>query len=241
MSSSVICITGIDTDIGKTIVTGLLGRFLLKRGEKVISQKVVQTGCSGLSEDIITHRRIMGQDLLPEDRDGLTCPYVFPVPCSPHLAASLAGAAIDCQKIDRATRILQKSYDCILLEGVGGLFVPLNKSTTLIDYLLEKDYPLVLVSSSRLGSINHTLSALKIIQQNGLSLLGIVYNCYPETDKRIEEDTRNLFIQKLNQYGFPECLIDCYFLGDYETGKRVISFSCLIEQLKKVHPVNEYP
>lgn len=225
MPSPVVCITGIDTGIGKTVVTGLLGRFLLDRGEKVITQKIVQTGCSGLSEDIVEHRRIMGLDLLLEDKQGLTCPYVFPTPCSPHLAASLAGDEIDCRRIDEATGVLQKNYDKILLEGVGGLFVPLNESTTLVDYLQEKQYPMILVSSSRLGSINHTFSALEIIKKRDLSLLGIVYNCYADTDKRIEEDSRNLFVRALNQYGFPECLIDCYFLDEYLQGKRELDFS----------------
>ena len=65
-------VTGIDTDAGKSIVTGVLARALSARGERVITQKFIQTGCDGLSEDIETHRRIMGIGLLPEDEDGTT-------------------------------------------------------------------------------------------------------------------------------------------------------------------------
>ena len=72
-------VTGIDTDAGKSIVTGVLARALSARGERVITQKFIQTGCDGLSEDIETHRRIMGIGLLPEDEDGTTCPIVFTV------------------------------------------------------------------------------------------------------------------------------------------------------------------
>lgn len=220
MSTPVVCIIGIDTDIGKSIVTGLLGRYLHVQGKNVITQKIVQTGCSSISKDILEHRRIMGIDLAPEDKDGTTCPYVFSEPCSPHLSASLAGDEIDCQRIDEATKVLQKRYDHILLEGVGGLLVPLNRSTTLIDYLQERNYPLVLVSSSRLGSINHTLLSLEILKRKGLSLRCIVYNCHPAVDQRIEEDSRRIFLQSMEKYGFPPVLVDCYCLEDYLAGKR---------------------
>ena len=88
--AKVYCVTGIDTDIGKTIATGLLARSFRNHGIKAITQKIVQTGCVGLSEDIIRHRQLMEIEPVPADHRGLTCPYVFPVPCSPHLAAELA-------------------------------------------------------------------------------------------------------------------------------------------------------
>ncbi|MCK5071639.1 MAG: dethiobiotin synthase, partial [Desulfocapsa sp.] len=91
----VICISGIDTDIGKTIATGLLAKALLSQGYSVITQKVAQTGCTGISEDILKHRELMDTGLYPEDTNGLTCPYVFSKPCSPHLAAELSQTQID--------------------------------------------------------------------------------------------------------------------------------------------------
>ncbi len=225
MQSSVICITGIDTGIGKTVVTGLLGRYLLGMGEKVITQKIAQTGCTDLSEDIIEHRRIMAMEPQPVDQDGLTCPYVFPKPCSPHLAASLVGDEIDPERIKQATNTLKETYDRVLLEGVGGLMVPLTREKTLLDYLVEQNLPVLLVSSSRLGSINHTFSALELIRQKGLTLLGIVYNCYPSEDKEIEDDSRSLFLDKMRRDGFPCVLVDCHHLKDYEDGGRSIDFS----------------
>ena len=98
-TGKVFCITGIDTDIGKSVVTGLLGRYLLGRGVNAITQKVCQTGCKGISEDILLHRKIMGMALTDEDRQGLTCPYVFSEPCSPHLAGSLENTVIEPQRI----------------------------------------------------------------------------------------------------------------------------------------------
>ena len=107
-------VTGIDTDAGKSIVTGVLARALSARGERVITQKFIQTGCDGLSEDIETHRRIMGIGLLPEDEDGTTCPIVFTYPASPHLAAAIDGRDIDLTLIGRSTEKLLQKYDTLL-------------------------------------------------------------------------------------------------------------------------------
>ena len=90
-----IAITGIDTGVGKTLITGLFARHLRAAGHSVITQKLVQTGCAGMSEDILLHRRLMGIDLTDADRQGITCPYVFALPASPHLAASAEGRVID--------------------------------------------------------------------------------------------------------------------------------------------------
>ena len=184
----VIAVSGIDTDIGKTVATGLLGRYLRQRGKRVITQKIAQTGCLSVSEDIIRHRQLMGMDLQEVDKSGLTCPYIFPEPCSPHLAASLAGKKIDGGVITAATTELRQGYDYVLMEGVGGLLVPMGDDWTLLDYLQETGYPLVLVSSPRLGSINHTLAALELAKGRGLRVQGILYNRFKEDNPTIASD-----------------------------------------------------
>ncbi len=220
----VICITGIDTDIGKTIITGLIAKYLLDDGISVITQKISQTGCSGISEDIQKHRDIMGIELQRVDLEGITCPYIFKEPCSPHLAASLEGKEIDCEKIDRSTTILQDNYDCVLLEGVGGLSVPLNSETTLLDYLERKAYPILLVSSPRLGSINHTLSALELAKKRNLDVLGILYNRYDDENKLITQDSKKIFSQYLNRYGFADRVINVYDLKSYRENTTPLNF-----------------
>lgn len=207
-SAKIICITGIDTDIGKSIVTGALARFLSQSGKTVITQKICQTGCEKVSEDIVTHRRIMGIDMQEVDESGLTCPYIFPEPCSPHLAARLAASRIDCDRITSATAALAEQYQYVLVEGVGGLLVPLVGTFTLLDYLEQQGYPQILVSHSRLGSINHTLSALEILKGRGVDLLGLVYNRFRETNALIAEDSAAVFRGGLKQYGFASKLID---------------------------------
>ncbi len=221
----VICISGIDTDIGKTVATGLMARALLSQGHSVITQKVVQTGCSGIADDLIHHRKIMGIALLPEDLNGLTCPYVFKKPCSPHLAAELAQETINPEKITRATKSLSASYDYVLLEGAGGLLVPLTREITFIDYLQQQGYPLILVSSPRLGSINHTLSALELAQGRGIEVKGIIYNNYADCDDEIRRDSRKVFTSYLQKYGFSSNLVDLESEDTYfKQGKQ---FDCL--------------
>ena len=206
----IIMISGIDTGIGKTVVTGLLARWLKDAGRRVITMKMVQTGCANLSEDIVEHRTLAGLPLQEEDAVGLTCPYVFPVPCSPHLAARLDGRRIEPRAIVEHTRQLAEHYEYVLAEGAGGLFVPLNEEALLIDLPAEQQWPVVLVTSPRLGSINHTLAALEAIEHRNIRLQGLIYNLAdaPNTDPRIVDDSRRLFARRLRDMGYAERLCD---------------------------------
>ena len=228
---SVIAVTGIDTGIGKTVATGLLGRYLLGLGKRVITQKPVQTGCAGLAEDILVHRRLMGQELQPEDEQGLTCSYVFAKPCSPHLAASVAGTRIDPAVIRQATRALAARYDLVLLEGAGGLHVPLTEELTYLDYLEQEACPLIVVSSPRLGSINHTLSVLELARNRGLSVLGVVYNRFQEQDREISADSARLFSLYLRRFGHHDCVIDLFAVEEYDRRQKTLDFSPLFQDV----------
>ncbi len=227
------CISGIDTDIGKTIATGLLARASQEKGIRTITQKIVQTGCTGISEDIIRHRQIMGIEPQPVDASGLTCPYVFPVPCSPHLAAKLANLTIDCDVLRRATAELLEQFEMVFLEGAGGLFVPLNDQETFIDYLAAEQYPLILVSSSRLGSINHTLSALELARARNIEVAAILYNRFAVTDPRIEQDSKEVFVRYMHKNGFTGPVIDLYALKDYQNGSKTLDFSQIYSKEKR--------
>ncbi|MBN1278520.1 MAG: ATP-dependent dethiobiotin synthetase BioD [Chlorobiaceae bacterium] len=202
MKGSVIAVSGIDTGTGKTVATGLLGRAMLDCGVQVITQKLVQTGCAGrVAEDIFEHRRIMGIGLMAEDLDGLTSPYVFPYPASPHLAAKLGKQIIDLAALRRATFRLQQSYGTVLLEGAGGLLVPLDGDQLLADYIRDAGYPLLLVTSSRLGSINHTLLSIEACLTRGISIKGILFNRFREVDRLIGDDSLDMIRHFLKRYG----------------------------------------
>lgn len=146
----------------------------------------------------------MGTGLLPEDKEGLTMPEIFTYPCSPHLAAEIDKRAIDFNKIERATEALSEKYDAVLLEGAGGLMVPLTRDLLTIDYIAQKNYPLIFVTSGRLGSINHTLLSLEAIRKRGIRLHTLMYNLYPVSDDElIRRDTED-YIRTLLAKEYPD-------------------------------------
>jgi dethiobiotin synthetase len=200
MQGKTIFISGIDTDVGKTLITGTLAKKCMENNINAITQKITQTGVEGIAEDILTHRRIMGVDLYEYDKSGITCPYVFKTPASPHLAAKLEDENIDTKKIKRATELLERKFELVFLEGAGGLHVPLNDSVNIIDYIQDNNYPLILVSTSKLGSINHTLLSLEIIKQRNVNLLGMVYNEYPGDNKEIQKDSILIFRRFMKEW-----------------------------------------
>ena len=191
------------TDAGKSYCTAWYARELMQRGLRVITQKFIQTGNTGHSEDIDLHRRLTGTGYLPEDKEGLTMPEIFSYPCSPHLAARIDKRPIDFGKIERATRELSHRYDTVLVEGAGGLMVPLTEDFLTIDYIAEKQYPLIFVTSGKLGSINHTLLSFEAIKNRDIALDTVLYNLYPTVeDKTIQEDTMKYIKQYLSKH-FP--------------------------------------
>jgi len=206
---SVYFITGIDTDIGKSYTTGLAARFLRRRGVTTITQKITQTGVSGMiADDILLHRRLMGIDLLPKDLDGTTCPYRFRFPASPHLAAKLEDAQIDPKMITDCTVRLLETFNIVLLEGAGGLNVPIHRNYLIVDYVQEHRYPMIVVTSGRLGGINHTLLTLEVATSRNIPVVGLVFNHYPLSDPVIRGDAMDIFRRKIAETGYPGALVE---------------------------------
>lgn len=183
-------ITGTDTGVGKTVVAGLAGRFLLDKGYSVITQKWVQTGSSGFPDDISAHLRLMKKTkksikaYLPS-----VCPYTFKVPSSPHLASRAQKRKIDIKRIKNSFRFLKNRFDFVIVEGTGGSLVPLNGNKLVIDIARELSLPVLLVASNRLGAINHTLLTVEAIKRRNMKLAGIIFNnSEGKHDKAVLED-----------------------------------------------------
>lgn len=195
-------ISGIDTDAGKSYATGLMAVSMMKEGQKVITQKFIQTGNREWSEDIEIHRRIMGTGMLPEDLDHTTAPVIFTYPASAQLAARIDGKEIDLGVIDRATERLLERYDTVLVEGAGGLMVPITDTFLAIDYVATRKLPLILVTNGRLGSINHTLLSLEAVKARDIELDTLVYNTHFDNDPVIAADTLGFITRHLSRH-FP--------------------------------------
>lgn len=196
-------ITGIDTDAGKSYATGWLARLFEQQGLSVATQKFIQTGCTDSSEDIEVHRAIMGCGMLDYDLDHTSAPLIFTYPASAQLAAEIDGRDIDLSLIERSTERLGKRADVVLIEGAGGLAVPITDTYMAIDYVTDHRLPIVLVTNARLGSINHTVLSLEAIKSRGLELPYVIFNHhFDSSDERIAADTR-AWVQRYLQRNFP--------------------------------------
>lgn len=196
----VIFVSGIHTDAGKSYATGWLARELAAQGKSVITLKFIQTGNVGHSEDIDVHRRIMGCGQLPEDLEGLTAPQIFSYPASPQLAAEIDGRPIDFEAIDRAIATLDERYDVVLVEGAGGLMVPLTDDFWTLDYIASRGLPVALVTNGYLGSINHTLLSLEVLERRAIPLHSLIYNThFDSSDARIAADTKGFLARYLSR------------------------------------------
>ncbi len=181
-----IFVTGIDTGVGKTIVSGLLGRFLLEKKYKVITQKWVQTGAKSFSPDIKLHLRFM--NIKKEDLAAFfpqMLPYNFKLAASPHLAADFAKKMIKADKIRQSFKVLTKNFDFVIVEGTGGALVPFNRKRLLIDIAAELNLPVLIVVWNKLGAINHTLLTIEAIRGRGLKIIGVVFNNLPRKENKV--------------------------------------------------------
>jgi dethiobiotin synthetase len=166
-----IFITGTDTDVGKTALTGLLLAALQEAGADVVPMKPVQTGCvDGVVPDLAFYERMTGRIYSARAH----APYQFEPACSPHLAAGLAGERIELPRIEAAFEELKAAHEMVLVEGAGGVLVPLNESQTLLDLMRRLGLPVLVAARPGLGTINHTLLTVEVLRQAGLEVLGVV-------------------------------------------------------------------
>lgn len=200
LNEPVLFVSGIDTNIGKSYAVAHLLRLLRASGKTAISQKMVQTGNVGRSEDVDLHRRLLGDSLDEGELLELTAPQIFSHPASPHLAAEMDGRPIDFDKIEQATEALSRRYDHVVLEGAGGLMVPLTRDYSIIDFIEDHRYPVSLVTGGRLGSLNHTLLSVEALLNRDIILHSLVYNPFFDEDEAIAEDTKAIFKEMLETY-----------------------------------------
>lgn len=156
---SKIFITGIGTDVGKTVVAAIVTESLRADYWKPIQ--------SGLEEtDKATISTLLSNNITTIHPES----YRLVTPMSPHQAAQIDGVAIDLEKVTRPD-----TENTLVIEGAGGLLVPLNDKDTIVDLIMPED-KVILVSSGYLGSINHTLLSAALLKAKGLNCVGVIYN-----------------------------------------------------------------
>ena len=167
---SVLFVTGTDTGVGKTFVACALATLLRARGRRVGVMKPIETGVEIEPEDAIRLRRAAG-DATPLDD---VCPYRLRAPLAPAVAASLEGVTIDVDHVLTLAARRAASVDVLLIEGAGGLLVPIVGTVTYLDLATRLAAPLLIVGANRLGTINHCALTARVARGAGLSVRGFV-------------------------------------------------------------------
>ena len=167
---STLFVTGTDTGVGKTYVACLVAAALRARGRRVAVMKPVETGVETEAEDALRLRAAAG-DAAPLDD---VCPYRLRAPLAPSVAARLEGVTIDVERLLALARRRAAAADMLLVEGAGGLLVPLAGRTTFADFAARLGLPLLLVAANRLGTVNHCALTARVAEAAGLRVAGFV-------------------------------------------------------------------
>lgn len=193
-----IFITGTDTGVGKTIVAAGLAAQFKKSGFDVGVMKPIQTGCQfRRGKWIAPDARFLLQAAGIDDPMDWVCPYRFKTPAAPLVAADRERRTIDLGRITEAYRHLASLHRFVVVEGIGGLLTPITPTVSAVDLALLLKLPLIVVASSRIGTLNHTLLTVRCAQQTGAAVLGIILNCPRPSARSIAEKTNSQVLSRL--------------------------------------------
>jgi dethiobiotin synthetase len=162
-------VTGTDTGVGKTMVARALAGAAARRGLRVAVMKPCETGDGDDAE------RLIAATGRPLDLE-LVRPYRFSVPASPEVAAEAAGETIEIRRIEQAFAQLSADADLTIVEGAGGLLVPLGSGLFMADLAARLRLPVVIVSRPSLGTVNHTLLTIEAARRRDLRILGVIFS-----------------------------------------------------------------
>ena len=163
-------ITGTDTGVGKTVATACLIKTLQNQGFVVGVAKPFE---SGGNQDGVWLKQLTGQ---PDAWDAWAFPYKFKAPMAPGMAAKKAGIKPSLKRVVAGLGNLQKKVDVLLVEGAGGLMVPLSADQMVIDLMQALGYPAIIVSRLKLGTINHSLLTVQALRQRKVPVAGWIFN-----------------------------------------------------------------
>ena len=190
-------ITGTDTHVGKTVVAAGLALTLRSRGLCVGVMKPVATGCEGFADRLISHDAVYLWEAAENEYPPLTNPSRFRHPLAPHVAAALESSQVDIKGIHQAFHELQKHYDYVIVEGIGGIFVPLTKDYYVANLIRDFQLPIIIVANTGLGAINHTLLTIDAALVRGFDIKGVIFNRLHTTNVSLAEMTNPKTIHEL--------------------------------------------
>jgi dethiobiotin synthetase len=183
-------ITGTDTGIGKTIIAGAIIRALEMLGINTCGMKPVESGCGREGDVLIPYDGMYLKQVARMD-EPITqiTPLRFESPLAPLAAAGIDKISIDTSEIKKAFKKLTKKYEAIIVEGVGGLLVPITKDYSVIELAKEFKLPLIVVVRPGLGTLNHTMLTVKYALSEGLKVAGVIINYSLPPEHSLAEET----------------------------------------------------
>ncbi len=191
-------ITGTDTDVGKTLIAGAIAKILRQSGKNVGVFKPVATGCKKINKKLISEDAEFlahfAKSKFPLD---IINPITFKTPAAPLACEKAENKKIDLRKIAAAYKKICQKSDFVIVEGIGGIKVPITKNIDVLGLAKLFNLPVVIVARSKLGTINHTLLTIDAVRRAGLLLAGVIINGYDEKTKDYAEKTNSGMIKKL--------------------------------------------
>jgi len=226
-------VTGIDTGVGKTVIAGAIAAAVKAHGLDVGVMKPVATGAKEIDGKLISEDAIYLKKIIDStDDDDLVNPIRLEPALAPTMAASKTGVTIDIERVWEAYKELRNKHGFVVVEGIGGLMVPIDDNTLVADMALKMDLALVIVSKHYLGAINHTLLTLEYARSRNLRIKGIIFNMLRNGENFVGEIGRFSSFPVLGTIPFNEnvCVEKCLYGDIVEHFRKEINISKIMRK-----------
>jgi dethiobiotin synthetase len=201
-------ITATGTDIGKTFVTAGLIRHIRAAGRAVDALKPVVSGFdpgAWQNSDPATLLAALGRPVMLEETEKIS-PWRFAAPLSPHMAARNEGRAIAFEEVvDFCRRAMAARRGTLLIEGIGGIMVPLDDRRTVLDWMSVLRVPIILVAGTYVGTMSHTLTSLEVLVRRNLNVAAVVISESEASAASLDDTVATLqrFADSIDVVGIP--------------------------------------
>ena len=190
-------VTGTDTGIGKTVIAGAIADWFRRKHHRVAVLKPAGSGCVRRREGLVSEdAEFLAHCAEARHPLDVVCPVRYAEPLAPAIAAERLKETLDWSAIDRSIDTMSRDSDVIVVEGVGGLMVPMDERHTFLDVARWLALPAVVVARPALGTINHTLLTVNALRDAGVKVAGVVVNRYPAENASVAEETNPRAIER---------------------------------------------